>query len=225
MSSEKIMEAFGKFLLFVRDWKRLLPRMYVKEEDNQFEQSKITHVSTKTSALNLYLDSFGIEKVRLQGALYDKNLPADKRSITAYIEFEELTVLAEDVSSGRLFKKIQESGASGYRLGYKGSKNSKAYGGKPESRYISFGMSGDKVFVNLIRCQGVETQTGGIAPDDKRDKSTDLKISVGMSVDKFRSMILYTHDCVNAFLVGYINANYMKARKTAFDEADKKKNE
>ena len=223
---EKIVRSLGSFLEFAKHSVSMLQSCFVKktkDEDGSFELSKITKASTKTAALNFYMDSFGIEKVRVEAALYDTNKPKEERSITAYIEFEELAVLAADATSGRLLKKISEAGKTGYRLGYKGSTSSKTYGGKPESRYISFGMNGNSIFVNLVRCQGVLTSTGGIAPDENRDKSKDLKIGVPVSIEKFRSILIYSYDFVQAYLVGYTNATYLKVQKQKFDRLEQKK--
>ena len=83
-----------------------------------------------------------------------------------------------------------------------GSKSSKNYNGAPESRIFSLGRSGDKIFINMSRGKGKITETGAIAPDG----SPDLKIGVGMTIDKFRSLMIFTHDAVNGYLPHMVNA-------------------
>jgi len=161
---------------------------------DKFEKNKITKASTNKVVTNVYLDSFGIEKVRFQNANY-----ADKTSIDCYLDFEEVALLATDATSGRLIKEL-EAGQKTVSIG--GSKSSKNYGGAPESRIFSLGKSGDKIFINMSRGKGKITDTGAIAPDG----APDLKIGVSMTVDKFRSLMIYTHDCVNAYLAHMVNA-------------------
>lgn len=161
---------------------------------DKFEKNKITKASTNKVVTNVYLDSFGIEKVRFQNANY-----ADKTSIDCYLDFEEVALLATDAASGRLIKEL-EAGQKTVSMG--GSKSSKNYGGAPESRIFSLGKSGDKIFINMSRGKGKITDTGAIAPDG----APDLKIGVSMTVDKFRSLMIYTHDCVNAYLAHMVNA-------------------
>jgi len=77
-----------------------------------------------------------------------------------------------------------------------GSKSSKRFDGKPESRVMSLGKSGDKIFINMTAGKGKIGDTGLIVPDGQPDK----KISVAMPIDKFRSMIIYTNNWVNGYL-------------------------
>jgi len=165
----------------------------MNRSDN-FEKSKITKASTNKVVTNVYYDSFGIEKVRFQNANYQ-----DKNSIDCYLDFEEVALLATDAASGRLIKEL-ESGQKTISMG--GSKSSKNYNGAPESRIFSLGKSGDKIFINMSRGKGKLTDTGAIAPDG----APDLKIGVSMTVDKFRSMMIFTHDAVNAYLAHMVNA-------------------
>ncbi len=167
--------------------------MSINRKDN-FEKSKITKASTNKVVTNVYYDAFGIEKVRFQNANY-----ADKTSIDCYLDFEEVALLATDAASGRLIKEL-DAGQKTVSMG--GSKNSKNYDGKPESRILSLGKSGDKIFINMSRGKGKITETGAIAPDG----SPDLKIGVSMTIDKFRSLMIFTHDAVNAYLAHMVNA-------------------
>lgn len=162
--------------------------------NDKFEKSKITKASTNKVVTNVYYDAFGIEKVRFQNANY-----ADKTSIDCYLDFEEVALLATDAASGRLIKEL-EAGQKTISMG--GSKSSKNYNGAPESRIFSLGRSGDKIFINMSRGKGKITETGAIAPDG----SPDLKIGVGMTIDKFRSLMIFTHDAVNGYLPHMVNA-------------------
>lgn len=162
--------------------------------NDNFEKSKITKASTNKVVTNVYYDSFGIEKVRFQNANYQ-----DKTSIDCYLDFEEVALLATDAASGRLIKEL-EAGQKTISMG--GTKKSKNYNGAPESRIFSLGKSGDKIFINMSRGKGKITETGAIAPDG----SPDLKIGVSMPIDKFRSLMIFTHDAVNAYLAHMVNA-------------------
>lgn len=177
---------------------------------DSFEKNKITKASTNKVVCNVYFDSFGIEKVRFQNANYN-----DKTSIDCYLDFEEVALLASDAQSGRIIKQL-DAGQKTISMG--GSKSSKNYDGKPESRVLSLGKSGDKIFINMSRGKGKLSETGAIMPDG----APDLKISVGMEVDKFRSMMIYTHDCVNAYLAHLINKLYKEAAAER-DEYNKSK--
>ena len=69
---------------------------------DSFEKNKITKASTNKVVCNVYLDSFGIEKVRFQNANY-----SEKTSIDCYLDFEEIALLDADVKSGRLIKQLE----------------------------------------------------------------------------------------------------------------------
>lgn len=182
---------------------------------DEFEKIKITKASTNKVACNLYYDSFGIEKVRIQNFNYDQ-----KVGIDSYIDFEDVIRIAADCMSGKIIKDIEKAGAENkqYSLGYKGSKSSPNYDGKPESRQITFGLSGDKIFINMTRCEGVvDPENKTIKPNPSRDKSKDLKLSVGVTIDKFRSMFLTANAWINAYLSREVPALY--------DEANAKRKE
>ena len=178
---------------------------------DKYEKGKISKASTNKVVTNVYFDAFNIEKVRFQNANY-----ADKTSIECYLDFEDVAILATDAASGRLFKEL-ESGQKTITMG--GSKSSKRFDGAPESRIMTLGRSGDKVFINMTAGKGRLSDTGLIVPDGTPDK----KISVAMSIEKFRSMIIYTYDCVRGYLPHMINslvreleedrANYLAATK------------
>ena len=159
---------------------------------DKFEKIKITKVSTNKVCCNVYYDAFGIEKVRLQNVNY-----GDKKSIDCYLDFEEIALLATDAASGRLIKQL-EAGQKTISMG--GSKSSKNYNGSPESRILSLGKSGEKIFINMSRGKGKIGDKGQIMPDG----TPDLKIGVPVEVDKFRSMLIYAHDWINAHLVLFV---------------------
>lgn len=163
--------------------------------ENSFEKYKIFKVSTNKVVTNVYLDAFGIEKVRFQNASYET-----KQSIDCYLDFADVALLAEDARSGRLIKKIQASGKP-MTIQMGGTKHSKNYDGQPESRIMSLGIANDKIFINMVAGPGRLGETGLIIPNGHSDK----KISVGMSIDDFRKMMIFAHDCVNAYLSNMIN--------------------
>jgi hypothetical protein len=166
---------------------------------NDFEKIKIASASTNKAACNLYYDSFEIEKVRIQNFNYDQ-----KVGIDSYIDFEDVLRIAADCMTGKIFKDIEKAAAENkqYSLGYKGSKSSPNYDGKPESRQITFGKSNDTIFINMIRCEGVrDPEKGTIKPNPNRDKAKDLKLSVGMTVEKFRSIFFMA----DAYIRGYMS--------------------
>ena len=163
------------------------------DQKNDFEKMKLTKASTDKVACNIYMDSFGIGKVKIQIFEY-----ATKKSIESYLNFEELALIATDCMTGRLIKELE---AGQKNLGYKGSPSSPNYNGAPESRIISLGKSGEKIFVNMTRGKGQLGPNGTIKPDG----APDLKLSIGIPVDKFRAMMIYAYDCVKAYLVRSIN--------------------
>jgi hypothetical protein len=177
--------------------------------ESDFEKIKITKSSTNRAACNLYYDSFAIEKVKIQTFDYDSKL-----SVDAYLDFEEVIRIAKDCMSGKILKDINQAATENkqYNLGYKGSKSSPNYDGKPESRQITFGLSKDKIYVNMVRCEGIrDPENGTIKPKLDRDKTKDVKISVGMSIDKFRSMFMYAEAWINAFLIREVPLLYDEA--------------
>ena len=173
---------------------------------SKFDKYKVTTMSTKTACVNVYMDSFPIEKVRFQAMLYDKSLPKEQRSINCYLDFEEMACLAEDCKSGRIFKKIQEAGKGGLVISRGGSTKSKKYEGGIESRIISLGMTGEgdnaKVYVNLASGKGKTNATGLIMPDG----APDVKISVGLTPAAFRGKMLLANEEKCAYLAHMVNA-------------------
>lgn len=167
-------------------------------EENKFEKYKICKRSTSKVVCNVYLDAFKLNKVRFQNASYK-----EKTSVECYLEFETIALLATDAASGRLIRKLDELAAEKKQMqvAIGGSKSSKTYNGKPESRIMTFGKTGDTIFVNISRGKGKLGDKGQIMPDG----APDAKIGVSMSVDDFRSMLIFTHDYVNAYLSRHVN--------------------
>ncbi len=192
------------------------------DRTDNFEKYKITKASTNKVVTNVYMDSFGIEKVRFQNVNYK-----DKNSIDCYLEFEEVALLATDAASGRLFKELETSGKKVITMG--GSKHSKipSYNGAPESRILSLGRmakdNGDvTIFINMTRGKGKIGETGLIIPDG----DPDLKISVPVSIEKFRSMMIFIHDSVNAYLAHMVNGlvKQCKAEREAYEASKNQQN-
>ena len=177
------------------------------KRNNEFNKYKIMNISTNKTVLNVYMDSFEIEKVRFNNANYET-----KEQINCYLDFPLLARLNSDVNNGRLFKQIQEQSNHQLTISMGGSASSKDYNGEPESRILSIGMLNNNIFVNMSKGKGKLNKTGLIMPDG----SPTIKISVSMTIDDFRSLIIYTHDCVNAFLVKHINQLYSELKKDKF---------
>ena len=158
---------------------------------NTFEEIKLTKASTNKVACNVYIDAFEINKVRIQNFDY-----GSKNNISCYIDFEDWLLLTQDASSGRLIKRLDEEGTITVTMG--GSKTSKRpeIEGKPESRTLTLGKSGDTIFINMQVSEGEITGTGIIKPVGK----PILKIGMPLKVDKFRSMFIYTGKCIEAYL-------------------------
>lgn len=159
-----------------------------------YEKGKITKSSSGDIATNIYFDAFKIEKVRFQNMDYP-----NKSSIDCYVSFEDLALLATDVISGSLFEDLK---AGPKTLSMGGTKSSKKYGGAPESRVMSIDMEENEVFLTMSSGKGNLTDTGLIIPESTVDK----KITVTMHVNKFRSMIIYTYDCVRSYLTTMVSS-------------------
>lgn len=165
----------------------------MKRED-KFEKYKVTKVSTDKVVCNVYMDAFPIEKVKIQNCSYKS-----KDSINIYLDFPLISRLAADVTTGRLFKKIEADQYHKYNVHMGGT--AKGPDGKPISRRMDLGMSGEKIFINMSEGPGKLSDTGVIMPDGQ----STTKVSVPMSIDDFRELILFTHDCVNAYLAHLVN--------------------
>ena len=162
-----------------------------------FELRKIAQVSTNKVGIATYMDAFDdpLEKVRFQAVEY-----ATGKTIQAYIDFGDFLRIADDIKTGRLFRKMDETKQQ-ETLSMGGSVNSSEYNGEPESRIISLGKMNDKIFINISRGHGKLGSTGLIMPDGQ----PDMKLSVGMSIDDCRSFFILTDAFVRAFLAGHVS--------------------
>lgn len=161
--------------------------------NDTYEKGKISKVTDENNVMNIYFDAFSIEKVRFQNAC-----PTNKTSIECYVDFEDVAILAADAANGSLTDKSNMGQIFDYNGG---SKSSKRFDGAPESRTMSIRFSNNLVFVEMTAGRGILSETGLILPDGEPDK----KIAVVMPLKKFRSMIIYTYDCVKAYLSTMVN--------------------
>lgn len=158
----------------------------------KYDMSKLTQVANNKSVVSVYVDAFPIEQVKFKFAEFENA----SNSIDIYLSFEEVLRLTQDCKSGKLFKDAT-SNQYGLQIAFGGSiKN-----GTPESRVLGLKMSGDKVYLNAQKGKGKQNSTGAILPDG----SPDVKVSVGMTIDTFKGMMLYTESAINAYLVPFIN--------------------
>lgn len=155
---------------------------------NEFDLNKIYEVSTSKQVISAYLDSFGIEKVHFKAFEYET-----KKNIDIYVDFATISLVANDIATGRLFKMVQDKG---YQIVINGVPKSKNRDGKPESRKMYVASYKNKLYVNTSIGNGKVTETGAILPDGE----PDTKISVGMTYEDFCKLFLYTHDVVRAYL-------------------------
>ena len=68
----------------------------------EFDESKIYQVSTSAQVISAYLDSFGIEKVHFRMFEYES-----KKNIDIYVDFATISLIANEISTGRLFKQVK----------------------------------------------------------------------------------------------------------------------
>lgn len=167
---------------------------------NEFDETKLTQVATNKSVMSVYVDSFPIEKVKLRFAEFE----TAKDIIDVYISFEEALRIAQDIKSGRLFKQMQTSQRP-VQVTFGGSMKD----GQVESRSLTFGMMGEKIFINAQKGPGKTTDTGAIIPDGPPTK----KVSVGMSADTFKEIFIYTEAGINAYLPELIKGLVAKAEE------------
>lgn len=157
-----------------------------------YEKGKISKVTDDNVAMNIYLDAFSIEKVRFQNVNYE-----DRTSIDCYVDFEEIVGLAADITSGNL----RDSFGAGKIVSMGGSKSSKRFDGKPESRIMEIRVGNNNILINMRAGEGKLNEHELIFPVGKSDKN----ITVIMPVEKFRNVILYTYDCMRAYLPTLVN--------------------
>ena len=155
---------------------------------SEFDKHKIYEVSTNKQVISAYLDSFGIEKVHFRAFEYET-----KKNIDIYVDFATISLIANDIATGRLFKMVQDKG---YQIVINGVPKSKNRDGKPESRKMYVASYKNRLYLNTSIGNGKVTETGAIMPDGE----PDTKISVGMDYENFCRLFLYTHDVVRAYL-------------------------
>ena len=155
---------------------------------SEFDKNKIYEVSTNKQVISAYLDSFGIEKVHFRAFEYET-----KKNIDIYVDFATISLIANDIATGRLFKMVRDKG---YQIVINGVPKSKNRDGKPESRKMYVASYKNRLYLNTSIGNGKVTETGAIMPDGE----PDTKISVGMDYENFCRLFLYTHDVVRAYL-------------------------
>ena len=182
--------------------------------NNQYDKYKITTIATKTVALDFMMDSFGIEKVRLQALKFDKSIPIKQRLVSCYLDFETLFVLAEEMRNGKFFQKVKASSDEGmpYTISMGGTKKNSRYGDIPESKMIKVSLDKDnpkKMFLNLTLGKGKLSKTGLIEPDGK----PEVNITVVTSPATFRDKIITCEKYAEGYLpnlVGSLMKDYKK---------------
>ena len=97
-----------------------------------YDQSKLISVSSKNSVVDLLIDAFPIEQVKLRFATYGQN----SQFIDIYMDFSKFLMHAQDVKTGKFFNDLANS-PSPKVLARGGSSSSNRPDGKPESRILS----------------------------------------------------------------------------------------
>lgn len=163
--------------------------------NNDYNKTKITSVSTGKAVVDLYVDSFNIEKVRMVVSEYE----GKKNSIDTYIEFSDFLRIAEQVKNKDIFKTIAKSNGKGvdlYRGGLPASR-SKREDKKAIAKVLNMNMSNTgTIFLNASMGPGKETDKGAIIPEG----APEAKISVSMSYDDCLAMFMYTELAIRSYL-------------------------
>lgn len=171
----------------------------------EYDATKLTQVATKKSVMTVYVDAFKIEQVKIKFAEFEDA----KNTIDIYLGFEETLRIVQDIKSGKIFRDMQNAQYP-IQISYGGSMKD----GALESRSLTFGMQNDKIFVNAQKGKGKATNTGAIILDGQPTK----KVSVGMSIDAFKGLFLYTEAAINAYLPTLVG------RLVAIAEENRQKN-
>jgi hypothetical protein len=193
--------------------------------NNPYDKYKITTIATKTVALDFMMDSFGIEKVRLQALKFDKSIPIKQRLISCYLDFETLFVLAEEVRNGKFFQKAKASSDEGkpYTISMGGTKKNSRYGDIPESKMIkvSFDKADPKkMFLNLTLGKGKLSKTGLIEPDGK----PEVSITVVTNPVTFRDKIITCEKYAEGYLPNLVGSLMKEYKKEMADRGGKEQN-
>ena len=170
---------------------------------NEYDATKLTQVATNKTVMSVYVDAFPIEQVKLRFAEFEDA----KNIIDIYLSFEDVLRIVQDIKSSKIFKDMQNSKYP-IQISFGGSVKD----GKIESRSITFGMQNNKIYINAQKGPGKTTNTGAIILDGQPTK----KISVGMTIDDFKGVFLYTEAGINAYLptlVGQLVETAEKNRK------------
>ena len=122
-----------------------------------------------------------------------------KKNIDIYVDFATISLVANDIANGRIFKHASEKGYC--QIVINGIPKAKNRKNNPESRrlYVALGQfknGSPKIYLNGAIGNGRVTETGAIMPNGE----PDTKISVGMTYEEFCKLFLYTHDVVRAYL-------------------------
>ena len=178
--------------------------------NNDFNKTKIVSVSNGKAVVDVYADSFGIEKVKIVVSEYEGN----KNSVDAYIEFSDFLRMAEQVKTKDIFKKIQSSNGKGVDL-YRGgtpASRSKREDGKAVSKILNMNMSNTgTIFLNASKGPGKESGKGAIIPDG----APDAKVGVSLSYDDCLAMFMYTEMAVKAYLPTIFKGLFEAVRTSA----------
>lgn len=157
--------------------------------DKNFERFKIYKSSTNKVAMSAYLDSFGIDKVRIELANYEPY-----NSISYYLDFPVIFRLANDINSGKLNHDLAQGQVL---LGMGGSKSSKVYNGKPEAKTLTIAKSGDKVFLNVTSQEG-KLINNGLISGVKGSPLT--RISIPLDNNTFKEFVFMCKVYIESYL-------------------------
>jgi len=173
-----------------------------------YDLSKLISVSSKNSVVDLLVDAFPIEQVKLRFATYGQN----SQFIDIYMDFSKFLLIAQDVKSGKFFNDLANS-STGKVIARGGSTSSNRQDGKPEARILNVSMSQNKnLFFNAQTGPGKLNQTGLIMPDGAPDK----KIDAMMNIDQCKELFIYGEKAIEAYMPSLVNkliADYQANRQ------------
>lgn len=170
---------------------------------SDFDKTKLINVSSKNSVVDLFVDSFPIEQVKLRFATYGQN----SDFIDIYLGFSKFLALAHDIRTGKFFNDLTNN-SQGTVITRGGSVKP---GVQPESRILSAQMSqSGNIFLNATLGPGKLSQTGLIMPDGAPTK----KIGVMMSIDQCKEFFIYGAAAIEAYLPSLVNQLVANAQAT-----------
>lgn len=182
----------------------------------EYDKYKLASVSSKNAIVHTYADAFSIEKVRFQIVEYQTGAQQ-----SFYIDFSQMALLATDSASGKLIAEIRKSERGNKLIQRAGTSKSPKFDGKPEYRTVSIALKDDTVFLNIQSGIGEIIKNGAIKPTSHIDN----KLSVAMTIDAFRTLMIYTNNCVNAYLSSFISNMVIDANKTRQQQYNNNKNQ